>query len=228
MTPNTLETNINLPSEVWLNVLSDSELEYFDLKRVQRVSKSFDRLIKTPFFDPLLFRSQPPSTPPDDDETELHPILFDLDILAMSPSYITIRTQRRQHVVQQLELSRTEMVTYPSTSRVWLKDFGSEALESSVHNPDGSGVTISQLLDAVVDLWGEESEEVWPQPYEMGDFDGRPPTPRQLSLYEVETNSGGSYELVLDEVDHQGAVVLSPCSMSSGARAKATAPGPGY
>lgn len=39
------DTGIELPPEVWLNVLGDEELEYFDLKRLQRVNKAFNKLL---------------------------------------------------------------------------------------------------------------------------------------------------------------------------------------
>lgn len=145
-----------------------------------------------------------------------------LNIVADDPRQITIyRVVGRTHVVADLELSRTEMVTNPSSSRVLLRNFGEEALEVLISNPEGQGVTISQLLDAVVNLWGEDSVTVWPEEWEMGDFDGRPPTPRQLSLYEVETQSTSSgYELVLDEVRDDGTVVLSPMASWSGGRVK--------
>lgn len=208
---------------------------------MQRVNKAFNKLITVseamqdsflippltlvhstdPFFDRHLFRSQPPSTEVDD-KTELHPIFDYLNILEESPTYITIyRTVGRRYVVTELELCRTEMGTYPSSSRVRLTDFGEEALETTVSNNDGRGVTISQLLDAVVDLWGEDSDVTYPEPWEMGDFDGRPPTPRLLSLYELESNSGSlGYELVLDEVDEEEMVVLSPSSLPSEAASR--------
>jgi hypothetical protein len=201
-------TSIKLPPEVWTFVLSDSELDYFDLKRVQRVSKSFSRLMKvcfiginlndasetlltlrlqSPIFDALLFRSQPTSTPLDCG-LKPHPILDDLNILSEYAEDIVVSSGAgvaKKHIVQHLELSRAEMVTHPSSSQVKLQGFGQDGFGSTLRNRDGRGVTVHQLLEEVSALWSEDSGVTYPAPWEMGDFDGRPPTPRLLSVYET-------------------------------------------
>ena len=64
----------DFPNEVWLEVFSN--LDYFDLKRCQSVSKTFKALTTHSAFDSCLFRAPsvvPASAEIDANEVELHP-----------------------------------------------------------------------------------------------------------------------------------------------------------
>jgi hypothetical protein len=70
--------SFELPNELWLQVFED--LDYADLKRCQRVSKSFNALINAPYLDRNLFRGTvlPATAPIEFGRVNAHPALCDL------------------------------------------------------------------------------------------------------------------------------------------------------
>ncbi|ORY88349.1 hypothetical protein BCR35DRAFT_330219 [Leucosporidium creatinivorum] len=149
----TSTTSITLPPEIWLEILS--RCSYFDLKKAQRVCKSFNELIKTPRFDSLLFRAQPDlSTLTTKTRPLLHPVLKQLNLVTETLENIVSYGKTKEHVVADLNVC-SEMATFPSSSKVSLKNFGQWG--RSISNEDERGVTVGQLLDNIIELWSNDA-----------------------------------------------------------------------
>ncbi|ORY88331.1 hypothetical protein BCR35DRAFT_330201 [Leucosporidium creatinivorum] len=145
-------TSITLPPEIWLDILS--RCSYFDLKKAQRVCKSFNELIKTPHFDSILFRAQAdPSTLTPETRPLLHPVLKQVDILAENEQEMVIPGNLGQNIAD------TEFVSYPSSSKVELLGVGEGA---SIDSRDGKGLTLGDLLMMISDLWNEPFDDGLP------------------------------------------------------------------
>ncbi|ORY88341.1 hypothetical protein BCR35DRAFT_330211 [Leucosporidium creatinivorum] len=211
-----LQTNtkaaIKLPAEIWLDILS--RCSYFDLKRAQRVTKAFNKLIATPYFDARLFRAPPSSPLTPTARPVVHPILSGLDLVADQLRDFVLYTGKgvnlKTYDICKLKLARTEMVTSPSSSELQLENLGEG--EGGIYVKNENGVTILDFLEAVVSFWNEPSDE-----YDQDELDDvyehhYEPELQELTMYEalMKGDEGAKY-VVGDEamVSEQGVVELT-------------------
>ncbi|BGP18208.1 hypothetical protein JCM10213_007836 [Rhodosporidiobolus nylandii] len=73
---------MRLPDETWLEVLE--QLDYRGLKKVERVCKRMQRLVKDKHLDTLLFRQKPSKPLQRGDKVELHPLIGMVDAVFTS------------------------------------------------------------------------------------------------------------------------------------------------
>ncbi|ORY88292.1 hypothetical protein BCR35DRAFT_351112 [Leucosporidium creatinivorum] len=76
------DRELGLTTELWLTILGDDELDFYDLKLLERV-KAFNRLLQHPSLASKLFRAPPSSTPLSPGQPiSIHPALQRVDHFA--------------------------------------------------------------------------------------------------------------------------------------------------
>lgn len=180
---------LRLPRDIWLQILLEHELNYFDLLRLGGVNRAFSELLQvsclrdppsahthfcvllqTPSFASVLFRSPLPTSPlPRNTRIDLHPILSEASLAIKSPSEATLFKPNKdnpysisiRHYPSQLS-ARLENATSPPLSRLQLRGVGPRPsiLESTKL---GRPITVEDVIEACAELFSSSftAEELY-------------------------------------------------------------------
>ncbi|KAK4700617.1 hypothetical protein P7C70_g5625, partial [Phenoliferia sp. Uapishka_3] len=160
--------SLDFPNEVWIEILSDGELSYFDLKRVRGVSKKFKAFcqieIRLPTFDEILFRGNPQAKLAQGSNVKLHPILHEgmsfigekyQDFIAVDWENDTDKEWKIAKLA-----SAKEFATYPPLQTIVLAKHSRE--ESTAVGGGGtvkkaSGITVKDLIVGIAAAWRKKA-----------------------------------------------------------------------
>ncbi|KPV71976.1 uncharacterized protein RHOBADRAFT_56119 [Rhodotorula graminis WP1] len=137
-----------LPAELLLMILG--QLDYFDLKRVRRVCKAFDTLVKDPKFDRVLFRQGVKPLKPGQ-KVALHPILDLVDCMWVTATTATLMDLANLNVYEVPACD--EFATAPACAALVLNMFdtwygrGEQLVTSDV------GLTVRDILHELAEYW---------------------------------------------------------------------------
>ncbi|BGP18189.1 hypothetical protein JCM10213_009033 [Rhodosporidiobolus nylandii] len=137
---------MRLPDETWLEVLE--RLDYRWLKRVERVCKRMQRLVKDKRLDTLLFRQKPLRPLKTGDKVKLHPLLYDVYPLHLTPDKAMVYGEGERNVYDSAACD--EYATQPACTSM-MCDF--LVTEVPIIIDDKGGVTVRQLFKAIGKFW---------------------------------------------------------------------------
>ncbi|ORY88346.1 hypothetical protein BCR35DRAFT_351152 [Leucosporidium creatinivorum] len=160
---------LRLPQDIWLQILLEYELGYFDLLRLSGVNRAFNDLLQSPSLSSLLFRSALPSSPlPPNIRINLHPILSLSSLAITSSSNAKLYSfdeinpcDSTTHYPSQLS-ARLEKATSPPTSRLQLRGVGPRP--SILESPEpGRPVSVEDVIQACAELFSSSftAEELY-------------------------------------------------------------------
>lgn len=148
--------SLQLPNELWLQIFS--HLDYFALKKCQRVCKNFHLLVRNQQFDKVLFRVDLASMKDrvvSPKEQKLHPALRDLNNARRSGEQ-NIATHPQSHVLR--TGIAAEFATYPPRSQV----DGFLAMNQCLHLCESiaaNGVRVGDILNSIDELRQSSHEQ---------------------------------------------------------------------
>ncbi|BGO93379.1 hypothetical protein JCM10020v2_005059 [Rhodotorula toruloides] len=159
-----------LPEELQLELLFN--LDYYELKEVQAVSKNFREFVKSKQFDKPLFREAPrPGLLTKRMRIELHPLLDGVDFFSSSQTSACYRTMNYESNAFEYAAVK-EYATSPACSRMSFR-FNHRDFED-VDDPGilavKSGITVKDVLDFLIAFWEKEIQAGWSRDwlYEKG------------------------------------------------------------
>ncbi|GAA5874522.1 hypothetical protein JCM8547_002184 [Rhodosporidiobolus lusitaniae] len=153
-----------LALELWLLILEQPSLDYFDLKAMGRVCKGLRELQQKSTFDLRLFRSPPPSNGlKKGSRVQYHPLHDQADLGASQGKWTAVRVKDETAEYGEREVpledlfSATEFATAPACRNLSI-DFG-------VVVADPNGVKVLDFVKACVEFWSspappEDAEEI--------------------------------------------------------------------
>ncbi|KAL8284294.1 hypothetical protein RQP46_005043 [Phenoliferia psychrophenolica] len=146
-----------LPTETWIQILTEHGLSYPDLKRIARVSKGMHVFIQSTAFDALLFRGGVPlgDTLPAGTNATLHPALVHgSDFVQIdTPSFLIPHphtADARTWSISELAC-RYEHATSPSVTELRISNLMLERRAFYLTNP--GGVTVIDVLKSIAQRW---------------------------------------------------------------------------
>ncbi|KAL8280921.1 hypothetical protein RQP46_006600 [Phenoliferia psychrophenolica] len=157
-----------LPTETWIEILTEHGLSYHDLKRVAGVSRAFKAIIESSPLDALLFRGTPHSVLQDGTEVLLHPALDAWNLIETSYKKFEIRDATLTKTWKIHDLACVDdFATSPPVCGVELFNFGERYHDghddlSSCHQIRQKGVRVVDVLKRIARRWNEapDPEEV--------------------------------------------------------------------
>ncbi|KAL8280919.1 hypothetical protein RQP46_006598 [Phenoliferia psychrophenolica] len=215
-----------LPTETWIEILTEHGLSYHDLKRVAGVSRAFKTIIESRPLDALLFRGEPQATLPVGTEVLLHPVLLDgWDFIPKRRRDFEISNKSYDKFWRICDLAcADDFATSPPVSSIDLQNFGRKG--HYIKMKKSTGFRVVDVLDCIQNcrnkpLNGDEQSQIEREFYSMWGRDEDDPRPLEAqeinemeSYYEFSKDLGendcdwGGWEPVV--VNEGGVVVLKP------------------
>lgn len=170
-TPAHSQKALSLPDELWINILL--QLDYFQLKKVTRVSKMFKRFIQVrpsrlpslpnsidlvsqdPEFDKVLFRAPPPSPPlPEGESLTVHPVLEATECIVYDLTRHYVYGEKKvQVLVKDLSHLLDETATSPASAALIIC-LPASGTPRTLHRK--AGVTINDVLVELERFWNSK------------------------------------------------------------------------
>ncbi|KAK4699117.1 hypothetical protein P7C70_g7150, partial [Phenoliferia sp. Uapishka_3] len=219
-----MDPNVHRPfsKEIWTKIL-DSELSYFDLKRVAATSTNFRMLCKGPNFADRLFRGTPRARLASGSQVTLHPIFtaghtfvgksvkeFKVKSIQSKKEWVIVKLACASEFATDPPVETIELQKYPESGDPpeWGTGIGGGGKLTVL-----SGVTVKDLLGEIAKAW--RKKKVFESSV-LG-LDGEPDSEEEdagemtyLQHLSLQNNRIWSKWSQL-EITGQGNVLLSPC-----------------
>ncbi|KAL8292661.1 hypothetical protein RQP46_001273 [Phenoliferia psychrophenolica] len=154
-----------LPTETWIEILTEHGLSYHDLKRVAGVSRAFKAMIESPPLDALLFRGEPQATLPAGTKVVMHPLLDECDCIKNDIGNFELFqsidcTGPNAWMTWKIHdlASAEDFATSPPLSIIELHSVGRQGYCFSVQR--AGGIRIIDVLERIAAHWNEPMDPV--------------------------------------------------------------------
>ncbi|KAL8280917.1 hypothetical protein RQP46_006596 [Phenoliferia psychrophenolica] len=152
-----------LPTETWIEILTEHGLSYHDLKRVAGVSHAFKTMIESSPLDALLFRGEPQATLPDGTTILLHPVLLNGSSFlknSVGDFKLISSTLTKTWKIRDLACAN-DFATSPPVSILFVRDGEEEHEyydEGGYESTRSTGVRVIDVLERIAERWNGPPE----------------------------------------------------------------------